>query len=438
MILSTLLYGCGLVVTALVAHLLASRRAVTLEVQLAAERTKAQTLEQQLAASLAEAAQIKEESTHIKYQAEKKIELVQQQLATMQQRMEDWEKTKVESLKAAKEAMFSTGGELFRKEAEELGKKTMEGLQGVLQSVASLNDRVGRSENTVTTLWRSLSNPAAVGSFSEFGLENTFKHYGLEAGRDFVTQYSVSGDAYGSRLRPDAVVFLPADHVLVVDSKASKFFLELAEVEGTDKEQEMLENLKRTMHEHLKSLASKGYKEAVLDYNKQANHDRPIRHIITVMYVQSETSIEKILKADPDFRNRAEREGVVLSGPTGLAGLMSLVRYEISRTQQQENQEHIVAELSQLLGSIETVIGHALKVGKGIESAAQHYNKFSASMNRNVLAKARKITRLGVALPKNKALPGNLPSYLVHAETGLIEGQAEEVFEPELEEITEA
>ena len=60
-------------------------------------------------------------------------------------------------------------------------------------------------------------------------LENTLKSFGLTAGIDFVLQQTF-GSEDGSRLRPDAIVFLPADSVLVIDSKASKFLLELAQV----------------------------------------------------------------------------------------------------------------------------------------------------------------------------------------------------------------
>lgn len=373
--------------------------------------------------------QTKEAAIHAQFEAEKQVERLQQEVRSMRERMADWEKTKEESLKTAKEAMFSTGGEIFRKEAEEMGKKTLDGFQGVLKSVASLQDRVNKNETSVHTLWRSLSSPAAAGNFAEFGLENTFKHYGLEPGRDFIMQYSIAGES-NTKLRPDAVVFLPGGNVLVVDSKASKFFLELAEAEGTAQEQEMLEALKRTMHEHIKSLSSKGYKEAIREYHKQAAHKEDIRHIISVMFVQTDTALEKICKADPSLKSRADKEDIILSGPTGLAGIMSFARYELSREQQLKNQENITAEISNLLSSIEIVVSHAMRLGKGLESAANHYSKFAGSLNSNLLSKARKLSRLGVPLASNKQLPSNLPSCHVHIENQLmLEGEAEELAE---------
>ena len=394
----------------------------------------------QLENARTQAIEAKEQAVQMQHEAQKQTELMQQKVNSVQASMDDWEKTKAESLKTAKEAMFSTGGELFRKEAETFSKQTTEGLQTVLQSVASLQSRVKLGENTVNTLWKSLSSPGAAGNFAEFGLENTFKRYGLEPGHDFVMQHSVAGDGYGKTLRPDAVVFLPGNHLLVVDSKASKFFLDLAEVEGTEKEEEVLQQLKRTMQEHLKSLASKGYKDAIKEYYKIAEKDRVTGHVMMVMYIQSEASIEKIYKADPEFRHKAEQYDIIVTGPTGLAGLMSFARYGVAYEQQQKNQELITSEISNLLGSIETVLGHTLKVGKGIESAANHYNKLTRSLNRGLLSKARKIHKLGIPV-QGKSLPANLPTYHVVADTAsTIEGEAEEVTKQsnlELEPVAE-
>ena len=365
-----------------------------------------------------------------KFEALQQVERMKQELTSMREHMQDWEKTKEESLKTAKEAMFTTGSDIFRKEAESINQKTTESFQAILQSVATLNDRVSKSAGTVDTLWRTLASPGTAGNFSEFGLENTFKRYGLEPGRDFVTQYSVSGETSGSKLRPDAVVFLPGNNLLVIDSKASKFFLELAEVEGTPQETERLEQLKRTMQEHLRSLASKGYKDAVREYYNTSGLKEKPGHILTVMFIQSEAAIEKIYKADPTFRQKAEEQEIILSGPTGLAGLMSFARYDINSERQLKNQETIMEEISKLLSSLEIVVSHAIKLGKGIESTANHYNRFTKSVNGNLLPKARRIHNLGINLPSNKQLPVNMPTYHVLADTSpLIEGEVHEIID---------
>ena len=162
-------------------------------------------------------------------EAEKRAALALQRVETMERQMADWEKTKAETIEAAKAAALASTREMSsklledhkresesaNKVAEERVKKTTEDLQkhfnDVVKSVASLKDQVSESRERVETVWRALSNPGGAGYFAEIGLENTLKSFGLEAGRDFAMQYTISGDAEGKRLRPDAVVFLPGD-----------------------------------------------------------------------------------------------------------------------------------------------------------------------------------------------------------------------------------
>lgn len=357
-------------------------------------------------------------------EAKKEAELAKQRIEDSQKRMQDWEKTKEESLKAAKEAMFLTGGELFRKEAGEFSEKTHKNIQDIMQLVATLNDRVMRSEKTVNVVWRSLSTPAAAGSFAEIGLENTLKNYGLEAGRDFIMQYAVKGQE--GMMRPDAVVFLPAGNVMVIDSKASQFFLELAAMEEEGKKAEVEDKLKKTMQRHIRSLAGKAYREALKSYLAAAHYEEEVKHIFTLMFVHSETYVETISRIDPDLLRLAKEHDIIISGPTGLASAMSLVRFEITRERQGLHQKEILGELQHLLGSVDVMLTHAQKLGRSIEGVASHYKAFVGSVNRNFLSKARRMERLGITLANNKTLPGNLPLCHVSIEaSALIEGEAD-------------
>ena len=181
------------------------------------------------------------------------------------------------------------------------------------------------------------------------------------------------------------------------------------------------------MNEHLKILASKGYKDAVIEDYKKSGRGEKIGYVFTIMFIQSDSYIDKLHKIDPSFRDSCTKHDILLSAPTGLAGLLSLSRYEIAKEKQEQNYETIISELSTFMGHVEIVLGHAAKVGKGIESAANNYEKFVSSVNTRLLPKARNIEKMGVSLPKNKGLPSNLASYHVITETKTIEGESAEI-----------
>lgn len=264
---------------------------------------------------------------------------------------------------------------------------------------------------------------------AEIGLANTLTSFGLEQGRDFALQFTTQ-DSDGRRLRPDAVVFLPANSVLVIDCKASKFLLDIARAEGTAEETEAYRNLARSMNQHLRALAEKDYKSAVLAAWRQSGREDEISRILSVMYLPNEAALEKLNRADPDFIRKARAAQIIPAGPAGLHAAVSLASVEINLLRQVENQQHIAETVRLLLDGMVVMLGHAATLGRGIKTAAESFGRLTASVNQRLLPRARHLARLGVQ--PNKPLPGNLPTYAVQAlEDALIEGEAAELIETE-------
>ncbi len=369
-----------------------------------------------------------------------------QQLSDGELRIKDFERLKEESLLAAKAAMLSTAQELStkliedhrrenaesKKEGEERVRLTTEQLMTrmgeITTAVAALNGQVSEKAQQLDTVWRALSNPSGAGQIAEIGLANTLKSFGLEAGRDYLLQMTTQDDETGRRLRPDAVVFLPASSVLVIDCKASKFLLDIARAEGTPDEAEAYQSLSRTMNLHLKQLAEKDYRSAILGAWKQGGREGEITRILSVMYLPNEAALEKLNRADPEFLAKARRAQIIPVGPAGLHCVASLVSVEITLAKQVENQDRIVAAAQGLLEAITVMLGYTAAVGKGLRGAAESFGKLSASINGRLLSRARGLARLGVQPPK--PLPGNIPSFgVVSHEPDMIDGEASEVGE---------
>lgn len=378
--------------------------------------TRLETTQQRIAElerEVAEARLRRDEAAEKAREAGERAARMHQELEGMQKRISDWETAKKESIEAAKAAALASTRELSaalieshkreneasRKEGEERVQKVTEGLQQhfqqIVQSVHALSKDVDGNRGTMETVMRSLTSPGGAGQFAEIGLENTLKAFGLQPGRDFVMQHSTTGTD-GGRLRPDAVVFLPGDQALVVDSKASKFFLELAAAEGTDAEEEAYRNIARTMQGHLRALADKDYGTAIRDMYVAAGRGGEFRQVITAMYLPSEAAVERLDRADPDFRRKATLNQIIPIGPSGLAGLIGLATCRIDLGRQAENQERIVEATRQLLDSVVTALDHASKVGSGLESAARHFANFTKSVNSRLLPRSRALVGLGV------------------------------------------
>jgi DNA recombination protein RmuC len=364
-----------------------------------------------------------------RFEAEKRAELMQQRMADMQQRMTDWESQREESVKAAKAAILEAGGQMSsklledhkreqeatKKEQEERVKQTthqlLEQVQSITQSVGTLREQTDDTKKRMETVWRALSSPGGAGQLAEVGLENTLKNMGLEAGRDFVMQYALADKESGQRLRPDALVYLPQDMVIVVDSKASKFVLEIAEAETDGHQTAALDKLKQTMNKHLKDLASKDYSNAVLAQFREDSNRSTIRMMLNVMYLPSESALEQIKKADPEFAEKVEKAGLILAGPSSLHGLFMLAKLQISEAKQQENYGVIIESIENLMESTATVLSYADKIGANIKKAADEFNRMANSANRRLIPRMQKLVGMGVKPARNKALPSPIMSY---------------------------
>src|SRR5437879_3894860 len=174
------------------------------------------------------------------------------EVAVMRQRLGDFERLKDESLKSAQAAVLETAQVLSsklledhkresaeaKKSGEELVRQTTEQLfqrfEHVSQAVAQLKGEATTSGRQLDTLWRALTSPGGSGYFAEIGLANTLKSFGLVEGRDYLLQHTTEDAVTGRRLRPDAIVFLPGASVMVIDCKASKFIVELAQAVGAE------------------------------------------------------------------------------------------------------------------------------------------------------------------------------------------------------------
>lgn len=417
--------------------------------------TQMQETEKKLQAALAERDAFlrqKDAALAAQAEAEKALALMQQRVTETEKRMQDWEKQRAEMEKTAKASILEAGSQLSsklledhkreaeaaKKQAEEAAKKNaetlLEQMQSVTKSVAAIQAQSAQTQDKMATVWRALTTPAGAGQLSEVALENTLKNLGLEPQRDFIMQHGLSSSENG-KLRPDAVIFLPQDMVMVIDSKASKFLMEIAEAEQKGEATDaLLKGLAATMNKHLDDLKNKDYETAIRAAYRESGRSGSITATHMVMYVPGEGAIDQLKRADAQFMQKAEKRGIIVASPASLLGLLLLAKHNMGLVKQSENHDRIITSVQQLMDNVVSMLVHAEKVGKGIKSAADNYDFFARSVNRNVLSKMRQLSGFGVSPAKSKTIPARLGGFEVRVteDTMLIEGEAELVEEQQM------
>jgi DNA recombination protein RmuC len=331
-----------------------------------------------------------------------KIEQLNTKIEYLNKLNSESDKARLESFANAKAALFDLGGELSKQlidihkkenqEARTLSENNIstttekfnKEFERLINMIGSLTKDIEQSKETVDIIKQSLLSPSGAGLLAEITLENILKASGLRANLDFIMQYSFT-TIQNSKLRPDAMIFLPSGNLMIIDAKASKFLVDNNEVLG---------NLSKTMNSHLKSLNNKEYAENIL-----ANfHDRGINfsNIITLMFLPTEQAVEKIMDTDSEFMNKAWAANIFPVGPAGLMNMLSFAKFQISDNLRSENHKLIIEEVRKLLGSIAYITDYSQKLGNHIQGMVNNYDKFAASFNRYFLSRAKKIQKLGV------------------------------------------
>lgn len=388
-----------------------------------------------------EALASREAALTARHDAETQLAVNAQALGDMEGRLQDWETVKAQGIDAAKAAALTSARELStqlladhkretalaKEDSEARIKATTNGVldqfQTITTAVSVLREQVQNNNATTQTVLRALSSPGGAGQFAEIGLENTLKNVGLERNRDFFIHPQVEG----SSLRPDASVLLPVDTIIVIDCKASKFLLDLAMAEGTESENAAYDNLRRTMRQHLRDLSTKNYKGEIVAAYHEMGRSGEIRFIHNLMYVPNEGAIEKIQNVDETYFSDALRQGISVVGPRGLQAFLGLARMQIDYGRQAENQQSILDEMRQLLDRIGVLVDEGAKIGKGINIASEHYEKFARSYNSRLLPSIRKIGDLGVRSTRSEGAAKTVPVFRTSLinEGGVIEGEVE-------------
>lgn len=368
---------------------------------------------------------------------EKREQTSLQRLEDLQAEMQNWEEVKKRYLEMTQATVLKTSSEISSKllddhkreaertkqESEKQVKETTEKLHGQFEKVFNSMEVLSEKVKRVETVERALLSPSGAGVMAETSLANLFKDSSLHEGNDYVMQYNIAGEG----LRPDAVVFLPS-MVMVIDSKASKFFLEIEQADTDEEKQAIRKQLKKTFHDHLKALVSRDYRDAIHRQVNLSSHHTDTYQIVVYMYLPSEEAVGKLREIDPQFEQKAWKEGIFPVGPTGLKNALLLAEVGIARFWQQKNSEAIMHEVKALIQSVAKLHGHAESIGKRAKGTVDAYDKFAASFNRTFLSKVKKVDKMGAGSGQTLQ---QLERYKVESPQTLIDVEIEENTEEE-------
>lgn len=259
-------------------------------------------------------------------------------------------------------------------------------VENIAKGIVAYGKEIENNKEQIHKMQKGLFEPIKGGVLSETILENMLQCCGFEKGRDYVTQLTVKGAEYQS-LRPDVLVFLHDERVLVIDSKSSPQFF------SDDVDDEAIIKRLRT---HMKGLSSKGYHNAVKEATLSVyGKDYKVKQVTTFMFLPTDHVLSRVQKMHVNIMQEAMGYGIMLGGPSVLWAVLSVFNMEVRAERQSKNYDKMILEVEMLLKHMNAFSKNAKNIESTLVKAVEAYNKFAANANGRFLSKGKKIQKMG-------------------------------------------
>jgi DNA recombination protein RmuC len=303
-----------------------------------------------------------------------------------------------ESNKSNIEALLKPLGENienFKKKVEETYDKESKqrfSLEEKVKDLVEQTNKVSSEANNLATALKGQSKKQ--GDWGEMILESILQQSGLGKDREYFLQETIK-DEDGNSFRPDVLVKLPDDRIIIIDSKVSlvaydRYF----SAETTELQDAYLKEHVKSIRKHIDDLQSKKYDnlEASLDF--------------TMMFVPIEPAYMIAIQNDRELWEYAYSNRILLISPTNLIACLKLMADLWKRELQSKNAMEIVKRGELLYDKFVGFVSTLEEVGKHIKKSEVAYDFAIGQLKSgsgNLVGQAIKLKELG--LKSSKIIP---------------------------------
>ena len=302
---------------------------------------------------------------------------------------------------------------------ENFKKRVSEVYENEARERFSLNNTIKMMMEQTTKISQEANNLATAlkgqtktqGDWGEMILERILEDSGLTKDREYFSQFNIKNEN-GENQRPDFVLKLPGNQIVIIDSKVSlNAYERMISAEDEEQKKQNLNLHISALKRHIDTLAEKRYdnlKES-LDF--------------TIMFVPVESAFLTALQGDTQLWNYAYKKHIILLSPTNLIAYLKLISDVWKRDHHNKNAAEIARQAGALYDKFDGFVTDLLKIGKKMDDAKGDYENAMKKLSTgkgNLVGSVQKLKQLGAKASKN------LPEALLEranedSETNLLE-----------------
>lgn len=270
-------------------------------------------------------------------------------------------------------------------------------LKGEIKNLIELNKQLDEEAKNLTKALKGDSKKQ--GNWGEMILEKILERSGLVKEQEYKMQVSTMNEE-GKRIQPDAIIYLPENKHIIVDSKVSLVAYEALTNAATDEERErFIKEHILSVRNHIKSLSEKNYQTS----SEFTTPD------FVLLFIPIESSFGVAIQADNELFNYAWERKIVIVSPSTLLATLRTIASIWKQERQTKNALEIAKQSGALYDKFVGFVEDLIAVGKKMNDAKVNYEEAMNKLSRgpgNLVKKVEDIKKLGVKT--NKTIPQTL------------------------------
>lgn len=277
----------------------------------------------------------------------------------------------------------------FSKLVNETNKEAAVRNQDLKNELKHINDAALQMSKEASDLTNSLKGQAKIrGNWGEMVLERSLELSGLRKDHEYSLEEAHRDDD-GNLVRPDAIVKLPGDRAIIIDSKLSLIaYNNYINCEDEEEKQGYLNAHLEAVKTHIKQLSSKNYH----DLQDLHNPD------FVVMFVPLESALMLALEQDPNLAEEALQKNIGIASPSTIMMVLRTIEHLWRSERQIENAEKISKRGGMLYDKFVNFVDSLNSVQKNVVNTNTALNKAFSQLSGNggLIRQAEQLSELGV------------------------------------------
>ncbi len=282
----------------------------------------------------------------------------------------------------------------FKKQVQDVYEKESKNrneLVGEIKILKELNNQISQDAINLTNALKG--NNKIQGNWGEVILEKLLEDSGLSKGREYFREQNYTNE-YGNRFRPDIVIKLPNEKMIIIDSKVS--LIDYEKYINNNKEDSLLGHI-TSIKNHVKTLSVKKYNEL----------GDGIKLDFILMFIPIEGAFLDAIKYDNELFQFAYNKNIIIVSPATLYATLRTIENIWRNERQNKNIDEIIKTATSLYDKFCTLYEKMESLGKVINNADKSYKEILITLKDgkgSIIDKVKKLEDLGIKTNKQLSL----------------------------------